>query len=340
MRLLTVATTDYLHFVDVLFNSVRKVHPELILTVIVADCSKEMISPVKDALGSDVDVFCCADLGFNFLEDMRSYYLPLEFCSALKVLGLAYILKAENECLFLDPDMIVYDSLQESVIDKPGEIVLSCHSFSSFPKDDSNPNDLEIFTAGHLNGGILFCRQSIENTSIINWLVEKTKFQWFIFPEHGMYADQQWLSALPYFFRNQTTLILDRGVNVAYWNLHERPLYRLVAGGPIILNDREPLRLMHFSGFKIPSNGRLSLHGNRVFDTKTELILREIIYEYEQKLSSAQKKFFHLRGDLGFCSLPLAARLKLAKKRMDKINLINTKSVIKRTSQIFKVFLK
>lgn len=327
MRLLTVATANYLHLVDVLFNSARRVHPELRLTVILADCSPNVLGQIRDVLGPEVDVLCCADLGFDFLDDMRTYYTALEFCSALKVLGSSYILQKEEGCLFLDPDMLVQDSLREAVLEQQGEIVACCHTFSPFPQDDDSPNDLELCWVGQLNGGVLLSRRGPQGTPAIDWLVEKTKYNWFVAPERGMYADQQWLSALPYFFRDRTTVVSDRGVNVAYWNLHERLLRRSVPRGAVTLMAGGPLRLMHFSGFKMASGGRLTQHSSRKFDAETEVILADMVAEYERNLSVAHERLRHLTGDLGFSNLPLTKRMQQAAQRWNVPELAPPKSM-------------
>ena len=312
MRLLTVSTVSYLHQVDVLFSSARRIHPELRRTVLIADCSPKALDPVREAFGSGIDVLCTADLGLDFLEGMRSYYSVLEYCSALKVLGTAHILRSEETCLFLDPDIVILDSLSDAVIDQPGEIVVCCHAFSPYPDDSKSPDDLELFLSGHLNGGVFMTRRGAQGNAALDWLFEKTKNRWFVAPELGMYADQQWFSALPYFFRDSVTVVSDRGVNVAYWNLHERPLHLDVLGEAITLATGDPLRLMHFSGFSIPSNGSLSKHTNRRFDAKTEEALDSMITDYENALIDSQVRFKHLSGDLGFSNQPLGERMRIA----------------------------
>jgi len=312
MRLLTVSTISYLHQVDVLFAYARRVHPELKQTVLVADCSPQALAPVREALGPEIDVLCTADLEYDFLEGMRTYYSALEYCSALKVLGSAHILRNEESCLFLDPDMVMLDSLNDAVLGQPGEIVVCCHTFSPFPNDGESPDDQELCLSGHINGGVFLTRRGARGNDALDWLVAKTKSRWFVAPELGMYADQQWLSALPYFFRDRTTVVSDRGVNVAYWNLHERPLRRSVHGAAITLATGDPLRLMHFSGFAVPSNGRISKHTNRRFDAKTKAVLDTMIADYENALVLSRARFEHLSGDLGFSTQPLGERMKIA----------------------------
>lgn len=338
MRLLTVATANYLNFVDVLFNSVRRVHPELRLTVLLADCSPHVLGAVRDAMGAEVDVLCCADLGFDFLEDMRTYYTALEYCSALKVLGSSHILQKEENCLFLDPDMVVLDSLSEEVLAQEGEIIVCCHTFSPYPQDGDSPNDLQLCWAGQLNGGVLLSRRGPQGTPAIDWLVEKTKFNWFVAPEFGMYADQQWLSALPYLFRDRTVVVSDPGVDVAYWNLHERPLRQSASDGVKMLAGG-PLRLMHFSGFKMASGGRLTQHSTRKFDNETEVILSDMLVDYEKKLSISYARLGHLTGDLLFSSQPLAERMQLASQRWSLPEFVPPKSLPNRLKQALRIVL-
>ena len=311
MRLLTVSTVSYLHQVDVLFSHARRIHPELKPTVLIADCSPQALDPVREALGPEIDVLCTADLGYDFLEGMRTYYSVLEYCSALKVLGSAHILRHEESCLFLDPDMVILDRLSNAVIDQPGEIVACCHAFSPYPNDGERPDDLELCLSGHLNGGVFMTRRSGQGNAALDWLVDKTKSRWFVAPELGMYADQQWLSALPYFFRDRTTVVSDRGVNVAYWNLHERPLKFQGPEAAIMLADGSPLRLMHFSGFSLPSNGRLSKHTTRCFSAETESVLNTMIIDYENALLASKERFRHLSADLGFSNQSLEKRMSI-----------------------------
>lgn len=320
MRLLTVATASYVYLASVMFSNVRRMHPELRSTLLVADVDRDGLSTVRDALGPDIDVLCCDDLGFDFIPEMRSYYGTLEFCSALKSLGSAYVLRDETECLFLDPDMLVLDSLHDTVLSCSGEMVVSAHTFAPYPSDGAAPDDLELCQSGFINGGVLLTRRTESGTPALDWLVGKACYQWFVAPTFGLYGDQHWLSALFYLFRSRTGLIEDRGVNVAYWNLHERPLR--MEDGRIKLATGEPLRLMHFSGFAMPSGGKLTRHTQRRFDMETETVLSELIREYEKQLTEARASLGHLRGNLEFCTDPLPVRLRRAANRWNAPMLI------------------
>jgi hypothetical protein len=68
-------------------------------------------------------------------------------------------------------------------------------------------------------------------------------------------ADQRWADYMPSLFRHH--LLKDPGYNVAYWNLHARPITQ--ADGRYYARD-VPLRFLHFSGFDPRTPWLLSRH--------------------------------------------------------------------------------
>jgi hypothetical protein len=340
MKIFTVATVSYLYQVEVLFASLRKIHPECRLALILADCSDQLRKEVCGILDGRVDVLTCEDLEIDDLKFMRLYYSALEFCSAIKVLGLRHFLKDEEVCMFLDPDIVVFNRLDEAVFNLKGEIAISVHSHSPFPEDGDSPNDLEPCLAGHINGGILLARKAPHGMQILDWLASKTRCQWFVAPKLGMYADQQWLSALPYFFRESTSVILDKGVNVAYWNLHER-LLRKNESGRILVNEETSLKCFHFSGFPPSNKSGLTIHSTRKFSEQTQLTVGELIKKYKIELDATRKKYAGLRGDLQFSKLSLHARIRKAEKywgpHPSLITSIGINDVIKRIINKIKI---
>ena len=317
MRVFSVVTVSYLYQAEVLFASLRRVHPEFRLALILADCSGAMLMTIRANINPDVEIFCCEDLDIKFVNIMREYYDPLEFCSALKVIGMKYFLEVEEKCLFLDPDILVLERFDRALSDVNTEISMCSHSFSPYPDDGQLPNDLELCLTGHINGGILFAKRVTKGTQALDWLASKATFQWFVAPQYGMYADQQWLSALSYFYSDSVTLIRDKGINVAYWNLHERPL-RMVNENTINVCNETSLKLFHFSGFSSLSPN-LTIHSTRTFDFETERALGSLIKSYRNNLNQALQKYEGLSGDLGFSKLSLKTKLKLAERHWGRV---------------------
>jgi hypothetical protein len=290
-----------------MLESASHFHPELQRTLLISDVSVSMLKCFADeGLGQLADLLCCDNLGFDALGAMRTYYDALELSSALKILGSAYILRSEQECLFLDPDMVLLHPL-DALLSVRGSVVCTVHTRAPFPRDGLTPDDLEICACGVVNGGVLLTRRGPDTARALDWLAMHTKYHWFVAPQLGMYGDQLWLSCLPYFFGETTVVNRHPAINVAYWNLHERPLQ--VRDDRVYLADGPPLALFHFSGYSSLGGGRLTKHSLRKFDASTEDALRVIIQEYEARLVDSRRRWGHLRGDLPFATGTLPSRL-------------------------------
>jgi hypothetical protein len=95
---------------------------------------------------------------------------------------------------------------------------------------------------------------------MLDWWSERLERFCFADVHSGLFVDQKWMDLVPSLFA-RTAIVRHRGCNVAYWNVHSRPLAfgerpRLVSG--------EPLIFFHFSGFDVRQPRRLSRYQNRV----------------------------------------------------------------------------
>jgi hypothetical protein len=316
----TVAAVNYLAFVLTLERSLRRHMAGSRLYALITDASPMLLERIRGKFGSRIEFIGTHNVDGAELDSMRNYYSILEFNSACKIWALDHVLKTEQnrDCIFLDPDTYVLNSIDAAPAANSFDIALTAHALHPYPNDGELPSELELALAGHINGGFIQARNTPESRMMIEWLLPHTRFNWFVAPTYGMYADQQWLGLLPLFFDKSAGLLKDPGVNIAYWNLHERPLRSIngqitVVGGA----DTHPARLFHFSGFSAPSNGRLTLHSNRRFEQTTEIVLGELMNAYEQDLGDQVNAVrpMNLSGDLGFSSKPLITRMKLAQHR-------------------------
>jgi hypothetical protein len=71
--------------------------------------------------------------------------------------------------------------------------------------------------------------------------------------QSGLFFDQRWIDLVPGIFE-RTAIVRHRGCNVAYWNLHARPLG---SGDELRLLSGEPVVFFHFSGFDARRPDRL-----------------------------------------------------------------------------------
>ncbi len=311
MRVFTVATISHIHLSEVMIKSFCRLHSGFDISIVVPDLNLDNRFKIQTLIGENIELLSPNDLGLINMNQLRHYYGALEFCSAMKVVGIQFFLLRGEDVLFLDPDVLILDSLQRNLIEIPGDVLLSPHIFNPYPDDSCSPNDIDIIRSGHINGGVILIRNSNYGKQVINWLISKVESQWFVAPKVGLYADQLWISMLPYFFENAVSLIMDRGINVAYWNLHERQI-GVTTNGQLVLKSGETVKLLHFSGFDIGGKS-LSKHSTRSFSESTQEALESIIEEYRKDVVDAQKRYSKIDSRMKFARGPLFFRMKLAK---------------------------
>jgi hypothetical protein len=311
VRVFTVATISHIHLSEVMIKSFCRSHSGFDVSIIIPDLSLNNRSKVQSLIGRNIELLSPNDLGPIDVNRLRHFYNALEFCSAMKVVGFQFFLLRGEDVLFLDPDVLILGSLHESLIDIEGDVLLSPHIFKPYPNDSCSPNDLDIIRSGHINGGVILVRNSIYGKQVINWLISKVDSQWFVAPKVGLYADQLWLSMLPYLFENTVSLIMDPGINVAYWNLHERQI-GATTKGQLVLKSGEAVKLIHFSGFD-GGGERLSKHSTRTLSQTTQEALASVIEKYRKDLEVAQKRYSEIHSKMRFARGPLFLRMKLAK---------------------------
>ena len=321
MRVQTVATVGYLPFVSVLLESLRKTDPGNDYSILVTDSTATNLRRIRDYLiDDDVEWLSCEQLDAPELAGARDYYSALEFNSACKVLALAHQLDTGNEeCLFLDPDMLALGSVAHRVRAVGCEVVVTPHTRAPFPVDGAAPTDLEMAVTGSVNGGVVYARSAAGTSEALRWLRAQIPYRWFVAPHLGMYADQRWLSLLPDLFPATAIVLKDPTLNIAYWNLHERKLRfdgeRLLVSGSA--DQWEPARLIHFSGVDVDGDGTLTRHSSRSYGPETDAAMKRQICEYAPRVKAERARLQDLRlcGDLGFASGPLAVRMTRAHRR-------------------------
>lgn len=106
------------------------------------------------------------------------------------------------------------------------------------------PHVLTIMRAGIYNGGIVTVRNDDEGAEFLAWWGRCIAACCTRDPWGGVSADQRWLDLAVSVFPG-VGILRDPGINVGWWNCHERRL--ALTGDRIMVNDAHLLRLYHFS---------------------------------------------------------------------------------------------
>jgi hypothetical protein len=237
----------------------------------------------------------------------------MEMATAVKPMLLHWLLgRGEVTVCYLDPDIMVFDAFDEIVSTAEREaIVLVPHALQPFPREGLLPTEYSIMRGGVFNLGFIAVGQGAG--PFLTWWHERLATDAIDATEVGLFVDQRWVDFVPSLFAH--TVCRDPGMNVAYWNVHERGVTRV--DDRLVTRDGASIRFFHFSGFNPKDSTRLSRHG---FDRPrvsldTEPHLAELCRDYAAALHAAGHDMWSVEP-YRFDVLPVGGRLGLDVRRM------------------------
>lgn len=280
VRYCTIVARNYLAHARVLAESVRR-HTGERLAVLFVD------GPIA-GLGPDeaFDALEPADLPIEQAEfrRMAAIYEITELSTALKPSLLdALLLAGADAACYLDPDIRCYREMPEiAELLTSHDVVLTPHLTEPIERDGLLPDEDSILFAGAYNLG--FVAVSARARPLLRWWADRLRRECVTDHRAARFVDQRWMDLAPGLA--PTAVLRDRGFNVAYWNLHARPIRRVgrefEAGG-------RPLRFFHFSGFSPFWPYRLSgrWRGPSRVDLTAEPALARLLQDYADDLFAA-----------------------------------------------------
>lgn len=253
----TIISRNYLSYARILASSWQQHEPGRRFYLLVVDGL-----PDGTDAGPGVRVLAPEELGLSSFDEMRRKYDVTELSTAVKPSLLSLLLEryGEEAVVYFDPDILILrplDELWEALA--AASVVLTPHLVGPIPQDGRKPAELDILLAGAYNLGFVAVRGSEETRGFLAWWSERLRDGCRIDHARGMFVDQRWIDLVPGLFPS-TVLLRDETYNVAYWNLHSRPLER--RGDRFFVQGR-PVAFFHFSGFDPETPRVLSKHQDR-----------------------------------------------------------------------------
>src|SRR6185369_12618127 len=239
-------TFSYLNRARVLFQTLRRFHPDWELVALITD---------QPPAGFDFDpaqepfdrLVWAEDLGIPNFESWLFKHDVVEVCTAVKG---PFMLQAcssgADAVIYLDPDTALFGSLEplESLLSK-NDILLTPHLVD--PNDDAiaiQDNDLSASRTGIFNLGFVAIRTRGEGARFAKWWNERLLDWCYDDMPAGLFVDQRWCDHVPALF-DKVKVVRDPGYNVASWNLSRRKV-AVEKDGRITVNG-VPLRFWHFT---------------------------------------------------------------------------------------------
>ncbi|MDG2233094.1 MAG: hypothetical protein P8L16_04665 [Ilumatobacter sp.] len=250
----TIVASNYVAMAQVLAESFLAQHPDSVFEVLVIDDSPVFLpEPIRVARLSDLD------LESAVLDVMKTVYDVMEFATAVKPAFLAHLLDAggggdDVVACYLDPDIVVYQPFDDQVAPALDHgIVLTPHVLTPVPRDGMKVDEITIMQAGMYNCGFLAVTERARE--FLEWWDVRLRFDAVVDFAQARFTDQRWVDWVPSLF--DFHLSRDPGMNVAWWNIHERPVD---ASGAFPRVGGQPVRFVHFSGYDPAHPDRLSKH--------------------------------------------------------------------------------
>jgi hypothetical protein len=279
----TISSKNYIHYAVTMLKSVEVNNKEVDLYLILVD-TKEDVS----LYDQNINIIWVEELGIKDFEKISFKYNILELNTNVKPTAFKKLLEKYHKVIYLDPDIYVYYSLLEvfTILDD-NSISLTPHmlqpQYTHHHDRQDIVSEIENLKTGAYNLGFIGLSQGLETDKFLDWWCNCCLCCAFDEHESGVFVDQKWLSLVTCYFE-KVKVIRNYGMNVAYWNIHERNL-KYSETKHVLVNDQK-LIFFHFSGHNYIDGecSRLSKHllAYRVEDGS---ILQSLLLNYNREVS-------------------------------------------------------
>jgi hypothetical protein len=276
----TIVSRAYVPHARVLARSYAQHHPgERLWALLIDDLDRQVVDADEPFL-----VLRLSDLEFDQGEIHRMAMLfGGKLIAVIKPWIFEHFLsQGADTVLYIDGDFVIYDNFEHQ-IDEAGEgVILVPHVLTPIPRDGKDPDETAILGAGMFNAGMFGVGR--DGSDFLQFLKDRLSRECVFDAPRMRFNEQRWLDFVPPLFPHR--VVRDPGVDVAYWNLHER---RLDKRGDKWFAGGTPLRAFHFSSFDPRTRGvggRYELDPAPRVRVSEDPLMAELCDEYRQQLFS------------------------------------------------------
>jgi hypothetical protein len=247
VHVFTSCAYNYFPKIRLLFNSIKKYHPEWTTHLILAD---------KRSQDFDIDNQILDEV--VFIEDLnipnyRAWIFEhniVELSTAIKPFMFERFM-SQAECkkvIFLDPDIVLFSRLDDIVqeLDTFNMVLIPHQASPESSMEGIIDNEIGSLRYGVFNLGFLGVANTKVGRDFINWWSKRTYHFCKDDIPNGLFTDQKWINLVPALFDG---VRINRSTrhDVANWNMPIRKLTKSKTGNYLV--DGNPLGFYHFTGF-------------------------------------------------------------------------------------------
>ena len=248
----TVVTSSYLHSVYALVKTLKNAGNHETLFVLVLDMPDH--EKYQDV---DFKIISLHDLDGSYPPLMVYYNDAFEACCAFKPFLVQYLFNVVgvNKAIYLDCDIFA-TSLFSSIWSELDDfsLILTPHHLTPPPLHLPYTSELETLKHGFINGGFSAWHNGSNTQKILQWMCESGSRIGFADTKKHMFCDQKFLPLALSYFPNQVRLSDNPGLNIAYWNAHERNV-EFQDDCWVVNNNSKTNKVVffHMSGYRLSS---------------------------------------------------------------------------------------
>ena len=278
----TIVAKNYFAYAATLMNSIKETNPDVEYYVLIADDIAENFD------NRDINIINIRELEFSNLNELRYKYDVTEFCTAVKPRLLLYLFQKYHydKVMYLDPDIWVFDKL-DFIWD-----ILDNHSLVVTPHIIQAEEQRELFhiqseesilMSGIFNLGFVAFANTDEAMRIIKWWDKRLLVACYDDMNCGIFTDQKWMNFC-LAFAESAYVLRHPGVNVAWWNYHEKEIL-IRNNKPIVLYQEKEYSMVffHFSGYSPKNENEIGRHSIDI-SAQQEKEIKKIYKMYNELL--------------------------------------------------------
>ena len=294
-----VSTYNYLHQILVLARSIRRCWVEQPTLFVLLLDHQDQPRPGFEKL-EDVQFLSPVELEVPDFNWLALKFSAGDLACACKPFVVGHALKSGHDVAWYVDSDILFMSDPSSMREQAAahDLVVTPHILSLIPEREAwtRPTMGVLAGAGVLNAGLFTVRKGDGGLRFLEDWAAMTVGGGACLLDHGNNTDQHafnWAPALA----QDVAVCRDKRMNVAYWNLHERPIrWAYLDGGPKDqwLLDGESICCFHFSGFNW-ENRQLSVHDQR-HHLGSNINLYHLAAHYDACLESAGREYYRARA--------------------------------------------
>jgi len=280
----TIVANNYLSLAITLQGSLKEHHPDWDFYIIVADSLNEDQKLSETQIG----VFA---LGIPNLLELAMKYNVTEFCTAVKPFAFSHLFNQKQyaRVIYFDPDIVIFNKL-DPIVDGLNQksIVLTPHFITSEINYSGTVPEGGILFLGLFNLGFIGLKYSDKSILFLEWWKNRLQDKCYADKIDGFHTDQKWLDFAVILFKDDVQIVFDLGCNMAFWNLHERKLFKnndqlFVVNRLLPETENSMLKFFHFAGFDIKDTSSIHKY-HKAYSIDDYPEIREIMDDYRIKL--------------------------------------------------------